>query len=510
VTAAGALWLGVDVGTTGARALLVDERGRVRRRGDCGYPLDVPRPAFAEQDAERWARAAERAMAAAVRGDGRRVRAIGLTGQMHGAVFLDARDRPIRPAILWCDGRTERECAEIERLVGTARLRRLAGNPALAGFTAPKVLWLRRHEPRSYARTRRLLLPKDYVRLALTGERQSDASDASGTLLLDVAKRRWSREILEALEIPESWLPEVHESPEPAARLGAAAARRTGLCEGTPVVAGAGDCAAGAIATGIVEPGVLSLSIGTSGVLFADCRRPTIDPQGRLHAFCHAVPGRWHLMGVSLMAGGALRHFRDVAFSELGERPDGGYPLIDRLAGRVEPGAEGLLHLPYLCGERSPHKDPKARGAFVGVSLAHGRAHFARAVLEGVMFAMRDSLDVFRELGIRASRVRMTGGGARSPLWRRIAADVLELPVETVAADEGAAWGAALLAAVGGGAFASVGEGVRAWVRARRAAEPRPAAVARYREVHAQFRALYANLRPTFDALTARRAARGT
>ncbi|MBI1853159.1 MAG: xylulokinase [Planctomycetes bacterium] len=499
--AGGGFTIGLDVGTTGARALLVDGRGRIRRRGSAGYPLDVPRPGFAEQDADRWTRASVLAVREAIGSSAASVRAIGLTGQMHGAVFLDAACRPIRPAILWCDQRSERECEEVERLVGSDRLRRVAGNPALAGFTAPKILWLRRHEPRAFARTHHVLLPKDFVRLSLTGKMQSDVSDASGTLLLDVPARRWSREILEALQIPASWLPEVRESPEPAAKLTESAAKRTGLRPGIPVVAGAGDCAAGAIATGIVEPGLLSLSIGTSGVLFADCARPTIDPRGRLHAFCHAVPNRWHLMGVMLMAGGSLRHLRDTVFPELRRRRDGGYPAIDRLAAGVDPGASSLLYLPYLCGERSPHKDPKARGAFVGLALHHGRAHLARAVLEGVAFAMRDSLEVFSQLGIAATRVRMTGGGARSAVWRQIFADVFDLPVDTVAADEGAAYGAALLAAVGAGTFPDVPSAVRSWVQARPGARPRPAIAAWYRETYGAFRDLYPSLRPSFERL---------
>ncbi len=497
-----AFFMGLDLGTTGAKALLVDERGRVVRRGEASYPLRVPRSGFVEQSPEHWRRAALAALRDASGSLGGSVLALGLTGQMHGSVFLNGDGRPVRPAILWCDQRTERECAEIESIVGSRQLRRITGNPALEGFTAPKVLWLRRHEPRCFSRTRHLLLPKDYIRLALTGVFETDVSDASGTMLFDVPRRRWSERMLEALEIPREWLPDVFESPEPRSGLLARPAREAGLPNGLLVIAGAGDCAAGAVGSGIVGPGPLSLSIGTSGVLFADSASPILDPEGRLHAFCHAVPGRWHLMGVMLMAGGSLRYLRDVLFQ--GSRPgrSGGYREIDRLAASVSPGADGLVYLPYLSGERTPHKDPRARASFVGLGLQHGRAHLARAVLEGVAFAMKDSLDVFREIGVDADRVRLSGGGARSRLWRQILADVLELPVETLATDEGPAYGAALLASVGAGAFPSVAHACRSWVRAKRAALPRSSAAARYRELHRIFRSLYPSLRQAYSELT--------
>jgi xylulokinase len=429
--------VGIDVGTTAVKALAIDEAGAVVGRAIASYPLSTPRPGWAEQEPEDWWRAAQQAL------DELRVRpaAIGLTGQMHGLVALDSADRVIRPAILWNDGRTQRQCAAIEATVGLDRLIALTGNRALAGFTAPKLLWLRDNEPDAFARIRSVLLPKDYVRLRLTGEKATDVSDASGTLLFDVGARAWSEPLLEALELDAAILPPALESPEV-----------TGSHDGVPVVAGGGDQAAGAVGVGVTVPGgPLSVALGTSGVVFAALPEFAADREARVHAFCHAVPAMWHAMGVMLNAGGALRWLRDATGGAA-------YDELMAEAERWEPGAEGLTFLPYLAGERTPHADPDARGAFAGLSLRHDRGALARAVIEGVAFGLRDSLDLLRELGVDARVARASGGGAASDLFLRVVASALELPVERVAVDEGAAYGAALLAGVGAGAFASVEE----------------------------------------------------
>jgi xylulokinase len=425
------------VGTTAVKALAVAPSGEVLARATAGYPLSTPRPGWAEQDPEDWWRATQNALSALEV----EPLAIGLSGQMHGLVALDEADAVIRPAILWNDGRTQRQCEAIEQTVGLDRLIALTGNRALAGFTAPKLLWLRDEEPAAFARIRSVLLPKDYVRLRLTGERATDVSDASGTLLFDVGARAWSAPLLEALELDPAWLPRALESPA-----------LTGSHDGVPVVAGGGDQAAGAVGVGVTVPGgPLSVALGTSGVVFAALPAFAADRAARVHAFCHAVPGMWHAMGVMLNAGGALRWLRDAT----------GGASYDELMAEAEPwqpGVEGLTFLPYLAGERTPHADPEARGAFAGLSLRHDRGALARAVLEGVAFGLRDSLDLLRELGVEARVARASGGGAASDLFLRVVASALELPVERVAVDEGAAYGAALLAGVGAGAFTSVEE----------------------------------------------------
>jgi xylulokinase len=455
--------VGLDVGTSGVKALALSPTGEVLARAERGYPLLTPRPGWAEQDPEEWWRASQAALAEL----GVEPATIGLSGQMHGLVALDERERVLRPAILWNDQRTAAECAEIEERVGLRRLIELTGNRALPGFTAPKLLWLRRHEPGTYARIRHVLLPKDYVRLRLTGERAIDAADASGTLLFDVANRRWSAEVLEALELPSEWLPPASESTE---------------------VGAAGDQAAGALGVGVDRPGPLSVVLGTSGVVFAALDEYRHEPEARLHAFCHAVPGTWHAMGVMLSAAGSLRWLRDA----LG-RPEW-QTLLDE-AGRWEPGTEGLLFQPYLAGERTPHADPDARGAFTGLSLRHDRGALARAVLEGVAYGLRDSLELLRGLGVAADVGRVSGGGARSGLWLGILASVLGLPLERTEAEEGAAYGAALLGGVAGGVFADAHEAVAACVRVRDRVEPDPAWAGAYEEGYRHYRRLYPALR---------------
>jgi xylulokinase len=468
--------IGLDVGTTAVKALAVDEAGAVRARCEVAYPLSTPRPGWAEQDPEDWWRATEQAIAALGVAE---VSAIGLSGQMHGLVALDAADRVIRPAILWNDGRTGAECAEIERRIGLAELIALTGNRALTGFTAPKLLWLRRHEPDSYRRIARIALPKDYVRLRLCGEHAIDVADASGTLLLDVARRRWSEAVLDALELDPAWLPRVLESP----------AVSGATPDGVPVAAGAGDQAAGALGVGVDKPGPLSIALGTSGVVFAALPAFAADERARVHAFCHAVPGGWHAMGVMLSAAGSLQWLRDVA------APGVAFGELVGEAARWDPGTEGLTFLPYLAGERTPHADPDARGSFTGLSLRHDRGALVRAVLEGVAYGLRDSLDLLRELGVAPERARVSGGGARSELWLRIIASVLELPLERPAVEEGAAYGAALLGGVAGGVWPDVHAAVAACVRVGGEVEPEPGWVAAYEEGRERFRALYPALR---------------
>jgi xylulokinase len=469
--------VGLDVGTTGVKALALSPAGDVLARAESDYALSTPRPGWAEQDPGDWVSAAQEALAALGTGD---IAGIGLSGQMHGLVALDAGERVLRPAILWNDQRTEAECREIEERLGVARLIELTGNRALPGFTAPKLLWLRAHEPETYERIAHVLLPKDHVRLALTGERATDVADASGTLLFDVAGRRWSEDVLEALELPAAWLPPAHESPSVTGE----------TAGGIPVAAGAGDQAAGAVGVGVTAPGPVSVVLGTSGVVFSTLPGAVVDPEGRAHVFCHAVPGAWHAMGVMLSAAGALRWLRDALAP--------GEPY-DRLVGEAaawEPGAEGLLFLPYLAGERTPHVDPNARGAFVGLSLRHDRGALVRAVLEGVAYGLRDSLEILRALGCRLDVGRASGGGARSDLWLEIAASVLGLPLERTAAEEGAAYGAALLGGVAGGVFADVDEAVAACVRVRDGVEPNPAWEPVYAEGYDRYRALYPALEP--------------
>jgi xylulokinase len=484
--------IGVDVGTSGTRALAVTTDGEFVAEANRPHDLLTPHPGWTEQDPGQWWEAAQ-AVLAEVAAKADDVVGIGLTGQMHGSVFLDAAGEVIRPALLWNDQRTAAECDDITARVGTERLLELAGNPALTGFQAPKILWLAHHEPDAYARVASVLLPKDYVRLKLTGERATDASDAAGTLLLDVRARDWSPETLEALEIPRAWMPDVYEGPEVTGTLRADLAAELGLPAGLPVAAGGGDNAAAAVGVGVVREGTLSTSVGTSGVIFAHRDAFSPDPSGRVHAFCHAVPGAWHLMSVTLSAGGSLSWWRDQAGAD-----------FDTLVGEaeaVEPGSEGLVFLPYLTGERTPHLDPHARGAFVGLTVRHGRGHLTRAVMEGVAFSMRDGLEIMRGLGTPDDDVRAVGGGARSPLWLALQADVYGRPVRRTVIDEGPAYGAALLAGVAAGAFADVGEASER-VRLRdEVTEPDPERAKRYNESYEVYTSLYPALRDAMHTL---------
>ena len=466
--------IGLDVGTTGLKGVAVSEDGRVDARVEEPYPFASPQPGWTEQDPELWWHACARVLGRLGPAD-----AIGLSGQMHGLVLLDADRQPIRPAILWNDGRTAAQCALIEETLGREELIALTGNRALTGFTAPKLLWVREHEPELYAGARHVLLPKDYIRLRLTGELATDVSDASGTLLFDVARRTWSDRVLSALEIPGEWMPQALESP--------AAAGETDA--GVPVAAGAGDQAAGAIGVGVDRPGPASVALGTSGVVFAalDDYRP--DPEARVHTFCHARPGTWHAMGVMLSAAGSLRWLRDAA------APGVEFAALVEEAERWAPGAGGLRFLPYLTGERTPHADPDVRGAFVGLGLEHDRGALTRAALEGVAYGLRDALEVLAAVGPRPAVGRVSGGGARSSLWLRIIASALRMPLEHTEVEEGAAYGAALLGGVAGGVFSDVETAIARCVRPVGRVDPDPAWAEAYEAGYAGFRASYPALK---------------
>lgn len=494
--------LGIDVSTTATKALLIDDQGDVAAVAATEYGFDTPRPLWSEQDPALWWDGAVRSIQmvldkAAI--DPNDVAGIGLTGQMHGLVLLDEHGAVLRPALLWNDQRTGAQCDEIRRRLTKERLIQITGNDALTGFTAPKILWVQQEEPEVFARVQHILLPKDYVRYRLTDTFATDRAGAAGTLLLNVRTRDWADEVLDALEIPRAWLPPTHEGSAVTSAISDEAARATGLAAGTPVVAGGGDQAAQAVGVGAVQEGVVALTLGTSGVVFASADEPFIEPQGRLHAFCHAAPGRWHLMGVMLSAAGSLRWYRDTL------APDVAYDDLLAPAADVSPGSEGLLFLPYLTGERTPHPDPLARGAFVGLTVRHDQAHLTRAVLEGVAFGLNDSFRLMEEAGLpRPEQVRVSGGGARSPLWRQILANILGAELVTVNTTEGAAYGAALLAGVGGGVWSDVDAACAATVRITGSTPVDPEASAAYRPYYETYRALYPALRPTFEQLGTR------
>ncbi len=491
--------LGIDIGTSGSRALLVDAAGAIMASATSAHaPFRSPGPAWAEQDPADWWRAAQEAVRTALSKGGvaaKDIACIGLSGQMHGAVLLDEAGEVLRPSIIWCDQRTADECKWLDREIGPARLLELTSNPALTNFTLTKLLWVRTHEPDIWARVRHVLLPKDYVRYRLSGAFAIDVADASGTLLLDVAKRQWSNEMLAATRISPDILPQVLESPAVSARVSASAASATGLVAGTPIVAGAGDQAAGAVGMGITHPGAVSVTIGTSGVVFAATERPALDMKGRIHTFCHAIPGRWHVMGVTQAAGLSLRWIRDQW--GMGT-DDAAYERMTAEAAAVPAGADGVLWAPYLMGERTPHADPDVRGALVGLAASHTRGHVTRAVLEGVAFSLNDTFGIFDELQVPVSRVRVGGGGARSALWRQIQAAVYGHAVETVAAEEGAAYGAAILAGVGAGFWPSVDAACDRIVHTAGTTVADPAMSAVMRTRYAQYRRIYPALRDIF------------
>ena len=494
--------LGIDVGTGGTRALIIDEHGRVISSATEEHePFSSPKIGWAEQRPEDWWRACGLAVRHALAKSslaGDAITCVGFSGQMHGAVMLDEHSQIVRPALIWCDVRTEAQCRELTAKIGAERLIQLTCNPALPNFTLTKFLWVRENEPENWQRVDSVMLPKDYVRFRLTGDRAIDMADASGTLMLDVAHRRWSREVLEAAEIDDRLLPPLYESPDVCGEVSAEGAAATGLKIGTPVVAGAGDQAAGATGMGIVAAGAVSATIGTSGVVFASTDRPALDPKGRIHTFCHAVPGRWHVMGVTQAAGLSLRWFRD----QFGAGADDGRDPYERLteeATTVTPGSDGLLWTPYLMGERTPHLDAHARGALVGLTASHTRAHLIRAILEGVAFSLRDTFTIFQEMKVPVKGIRLGGGGARSQLWRQIQADVYGREVEVVEAEEGAAYGAAILAGVGARIWPTVDYACNSIVRVAQTTAPHSAVTEVMNTAYAAYRRVYPATRDIFN-----------
>lgn len=489
-------YLGIDVSTTATKALLIDEAGVVKAVGRSEYGFETPKPLWSEQSPDLWWDAAQAAIAAALASadaDASEIAGIGLTGQMHGLVVLDGEGKSLRNAILWNDQRTQAECDEIRGLIGRERLIATTGNDALTGFTAPKILWVRNHEPEVFSSVRHILLPKDYVRLRLTGQYATDKAGASGTILFDLAERDWSHDIVSSLDIDPSWLPPTHEGPEQTGVVSSEGSAATGIPAGVPVYGGGGDQAANAVGVGAVVPGLLAMSIGTSGVVFGSTDAPSIEPDGRLHAFCHAVPGMWHLMGVMLSAAGSYEWLRSAVAG------DRSFAQLDEAASIVPAGSDGLIFLPYLSGERTPHPDPLARGALVGLTVRHGLGHMARAVMEGVAMGLRDSVQLIAAAG-PINEIRASGGGTSGDLWVQIIADTIGMPVSVVGTSEGAAHGAALLAAVGGGAFADVADASADAVTIERIIEPgeSPDAVAERADL---YRGLYPALSPTFHRL---------
>jgi xylulokinase len=503
------IYLGIDVGTSGTKTLAINERGRILAQAMASYTCYHPKPLWSEQDPDDWWDATVKTVRAVVkkaRLKAADVLAIGLSGQMHGSVFLDKQNRVVRRALLWNDQRTAAECDEIEhRAGGREQLIGMVANPALTGFTAPKILWLRNHEPKNFAKTARVLLPKDEIRRRLTGEFATEVSDASGMLLLDVVHRRWSKELFSKLELDEGLVATCYESEDVTGKLSREAARTLGLSTDCVVVGGAGDCAAGAVGNGIVQPGLLSTSIGTSGVVFVHSETPQVDPLGRLHTFCHAVRGKWHLMGVTLAAGGSLQWFKNALCETVAalakRRKIDVYDVLTEEAAVTPPGAEGLVFLPYLAGERTPHADPLARGAFVGLTLRHTRGHLVRAILEGVTYSLRDCLAIIEEQSIVVKQIRSTGGGARSAFWRQMQADVLGKAVISMAADEGPAYGVALLAAVGAGEFKNIAEACAATIKTTTQVKPRATARRQYDQGFPVFQQLYRSLRNDFRTM---------
>jgi xylulokinase len=499
-------FIGIDVGTSSIKALLVDENGQVLASSNPEYPFQTPAPLQAETDPEVWWDAtckAIRHLLSQTSAD--LIGGVGLTGQMHGLVLLDDQGNPLRPCIMWNDQRSFEECEEMTETLGKTEVIKITGNPILAGFTAPKLRWVEKNEPEVFAKISKVLLPKDFIRFRLTGEFFSDVSDASGTSMLNVGKRTWSDDILTGMGWSRNWLPEVTESTVASTKISAEASALTGLAEGTPVIAGGGDQAAQAVGCGIVEEGMVSATLGTSGVVFAQSNEYRVEPEGKLHAFCHAVPGKWHLMGVMLSAAGSFQWYKNNLGAEEQSAEDAGgqnaYDLLTAGASKVQPGSEGLVFLPYLSGERTPHPDPHARGAFVGLTLRHGKNHLTRAVLEGVSYGLKDSLSLMQGLGISPEKVILSGGGTRSELWKQMLADIFETKCSLVNATEGAAYGAALLAAVGVEHHASVEEASKIWIQETEVVETGND-LAKYKPGYEIYKSLYPSLKDSFASLS--------
>lgn len=492
-------FLGIDTSTTSSKALLIDEQGNVVAVASNSHTLQTPRPLWSEQDPLEW----WDAVAASIKSvlekagvAGEQIAAVGLTGQMHGLVLLDEAGHVLRPAILWNDQRTQSQCDEIHRIIGKERFIQTTGNVALTGFTAPKILWVKQNEPEVFAKAKHVLLPKDYIRYQLTGEYAMDKADGAGTVLFDLKARDWSDKVLSALDIPRAWMPKTFEGPEFAGTVTKEAASITGLKAGTPVAAGGGDQAAQAVGVGAVEPGIVGLTVGTSGVAFATTPSALIEPEGRLHAFCHAIPNMWHFMGVMLSAAGSLQWYRDTL------APNTSFDDLLKEAEYVPAGSEGLQFLPYLSGERTPHPDPLARGAFIGLTLRHSRAHMTRSVLEGVAFGLKDSFTLIQNAGLgEITQVRASGGGTKGALWRQILASVLDAELVTVNTTEGAAYGAALLAGVGAGAWTDVPSACRACAKITGSTFPDPAQVQAYQESYPIYQGLYPTLKSSFERM---------
>lgn len=505
-------YLGIDIGTTGTKTLLIDAAGAVICEASANYPLEQPRPGWTQQNPDDWWKATVttvREVMSKSKLAPSDVAAIGLSGQMHGSVFLDKNNQVLRPALLWNDQRTEAECAEITTKAGGRKaLIRLVANPALTGFQAPKILWLRNHEPKLFSKLAKVLLPKDDIRRRMIGDYVTEVSDASGTLLLDVIKRRWSGTLLGKLDLDQALLPRVVESEDVTGTLTIAAAEELGLTTKCKVVGGAGDCAAGAIGNGVVRTGLLSTSIGTSGVMFVHSDEPQYDSLGRLHTFCHAVRGKWHMMGVNLTSGGSLQWWVEniLAAHAAGNPPSPAdhakaFAAATEQAATVAAGSGSLLFLPYLNGERTPHADPHARGAFVGLNVTHQRGHLTRAVMEGVTFALRDSLEIIRSLDVPVKEIRASGGGSKNPLWRQMQADVFGSKITTLKVEQGPAYGVALLAAVGDGAYKNIEQACKSTIEVAAQTPPDRKAAKVYESLFPIYRRLYANLKNDFADL---------
>jgi xylulokinase len=493
------MWLGIDIGTGGSRALLIDERGAVRAGFTAPHEeMRMERPLWAEQRPENWWEAAVfaiRGVLAEAGISGSQVKGIGLSGQMHGLVMLDGTGSVIRPSLIWCDQRSQAQVDAVNAQLGCENILRYIANPVLTGFTLPKLLWVRDNEPHHFARMRRMLLPKDYIRFCLTGEFATEVSDASGTALFDVVNRRWSYEMIDGLGLNRTTLPKCYESSEISGKITPRVAEQTGLAAGTPVVGGGGDQAASAVGNGIVEPGIVSCTLGTSGVVFAHMDQVAYDPAGRVHTFCHAVRDKWHVMGVTQGAGLSLQWFRNQL------APGTAYDELMKEAEQSPAGAQGLFWLPYLMGERTPHLDATARGGWIGLTNSHRRADLIRAIIEGVSYSQRDCLDIVAGLGVPLNSVRASGGGAKSPFWRQLLADILGKRVVTLETQEGSAYGAALLALAGTGEYSSVPDVCRNTVRETESVSPRTAESAYYGKAHGVYKALYPALKGIFGKI---------